>query len=63
MATVDKDGTVSLEELVVSTLATAEALAKLLTQKGIITAAEFMRKLWEERASYQALIKRLRDEG
>lgn len=33
----DPKGTVTLEELVVSSLATADALAKLLIEKGLIT--------------------------
>jgi len=58
MATLDKQGTVTLEELVISSLATADALAKLLIEKGLITEAEFMRKLSAERAEYQAMWKR-----
>ncbi len=50
MARVDKGGTVSLQELVVSSLATADALTKLLIKKGLITQAEFMQKLSVERA-------------
>jgi len=45
MANRDKEGTVSLQELVISSLATADALAKLLIEKGLITEAEFMQKL------------------
>ena len=41
MAGLDKGKTVSLEELMVSTLAMTDALAKLLIEKGIITDAEF----------------------
>jgi hypothetical protein len=41
MAELDKGKTVSLEELMVSTLAMTDALAKLLIEKGIITDAEF----------------------
>ncbi len=33
MATLDKQGTIALEELVVSSLATADAVAKLLIEK------------------------------
>jgi len=35
MANRDKEGTVSLQELVISSLATADALAKLLIEKGL----------------------------
>lgn len=38
MAVVDKGGTVTLEELIVSSLASADALAKLLIEKGLISA-------------------------
>ena len=55
MATLDKQGTVTLEELVISSLATADALAKLLIEKGLITEAEFMKKLSAEKAEYQAM--------
>ena len=49
MATVDKAGTVRLEELLVSTLAQTDALCKLLIEKKVITEAEFMEKLSAER--------------
>ena len=42
----------------VSTLAMADALAKLLIEKGIITDAEFKQKLLEERAVYQRILIR-----
>lgn len=58
MATLDEKGAVSLEELVVSSLATSDALAKLLIEKGLITEPEFMKKLSTERATYQALLER-----
>jgi hypothetical protein len=45
MAELDKGKTVSLEELMVSTLAMTDALAKLLIEKGVITDAEFKQKL------------------
>jgi len=50
--------TVTLQELTVSSLATADALAKLLIEKGVITQAEFMQKLSAERAGYQVLLHR-----
>ena len=53
MAELDKAKPVSLEELMVSTLAMTDALAKLLIEKGVITDAEF--KL-EERAVYQRIL-------
>jgi hypothetical protein len=41
---------VSMEELLVSSLAQPDALAKLLIEKGLITREEFMQKISEERA-------------
>ncbi len=58
MATVDKGGTVSLQELMVSSLAQTDALCKLLIEKNLITKAEFMEKLKVERATYWAMLKR-----
>ena len=43
----------TLEELLVSSLAQTDALAKLLIEKGLITREEFMQKISEERATYQ----------
>jgi hypothetical protein len=57
MAKFDESGTVRLEDLLVSTLATADALAKLLIEKGLVTEAEFMAKLSAERATYQAILR------
>jgi hypothetical protein len=47
---------VTMEELLVSSLAQTDALAKLLIEKGLITREEFMRKVSEERATYQRLL-------
>ncbi len=60
MATVDKQCMVTMQELLVSSLATADAVAKLLIEKGIITQAEFMVKLSAERATYQDLLHKVR---
>ena len=46
---------VTIEELLVSSLAQTDALAKLLIEKGVITREEFMEKISEERATYQKL--------
>ena len=54
MAELDKGKSVSLEELMVSTLAMTDALTKLLIEKGVITDAEFKQKLLEERANIEA---------
>jgi len=60
MARLDEGRTDSLQELLVSSLATADALAKLLIEKGLITQAEFMNKLSAERAGYQAMLMKVR---
>jgi hypothetical protein len=49
--------TVTLTELMASTLAMTDALSKLLIEKGVITDEEFKKKLNEERATYQAILK------
>ncbi len=55
----DLDGTVSLQELVVLSLAQTDALTKLLNEKGLITQAEFMQKLSAERAVYQGMLRKV----
>ncbi len=45
MVTINKDGTVTIQELLVSSLAQTDALCKLLIEKKLITQAEFMEKL------------------
>jgi hypothetical protein len=40
----------------VSTLAITDALAKILIEKGVITDAEFTKKLLEERAAYRRIL-------
>jgi hypothetical protein len=59
MATLDKKGMVTTTELLSSSLATADALAKLLIEKGLITEPEFIKKLSAERASSQALLQQV----
>ncbi len=60
MVTVDKQGVVTMQEFLVSSLATADAVAKLMIEKGLITQAEFMQKLSAERAVYQAMLREMR---
>ncbi len=60
MGELDKQGVVTMQELLVSSLATADALAKLLIEKGLITQAEFIQKLSDERAGYQAMLQKMR---
>ena len=57
LGTVDKQREVTMQELLVSSLATADAVAKLLINKGVITQAEFMQKLSDERAVYQEMLR------
>ncbi len=45
MARLDKESTVTPNELIVSSLAQTDALTKLLIEKGLITEDEFMEKL------------------
>jgi len=60
MGTLDKQGVVTMQKLLVSALAQSDALTKLLIEKGLITQAEFMQKLSTERASYQAMLGKVR---
>jgi hypothetical protein len=55
MAELEKGKPISLEELMVSTLAMTDALAKLLIEKGIITDAESSRSCWRSAPSINAL--------
>jgi type IV secretory pathway component VirB8 len=47
---------VKMQELLVSSLTQTDALAKLLIGKGLITREDFMKKILEERATYQKLL-------
>ncbi len=61
MGIVDRRGTVmKLEELIIASLAQTDALSKLLIEKGLITEAEYMEKLSEERATYQVMMEKVR---
>jgi len=59
MGQLDKDGILTLQELMITALATADVVAKLLVKKGLITQQEFDLKLFSERASYEALLQRV----
>lgn len=52
----DKQASATIQELLVSTPAQSDALAKLLIEKGIITRAEFLGKLSGERSVYQHML-------
>lgn len=56
MGKFDGDKTVTLQELMVSTLAMVDAVTKLLIEKGVISEEEFREKLMEERATYQKIL-------
>ena len=60
MVTVDKGGTVTMQELLVSSLAQTASLAKLLIEKKVISQDEFMEKIKAERATYQANFQKVR---
>ena len=60
MGKLDKQGVVTFQELIVSSLAQTDALTKLLIEKALLTQAEFMEKLSAERAGYQAMLERVR---
>jgi hypothetical protein len=55
MAEPDKEP-VTMQELLVSSLAQTDALAKLLIGKGLITREEFMQRISEERGTYQKIL-------
>jgi hypothetical protein len=59
MGELDKQGVVTMQELLVSSLAKTDALTKLLIEKGLITEAEFMQKLSAERAVYQVMLQKM----
>jgi hypothetical protein len=59
MGQLDKDGILTLQELMITALATADVVAKILVDKGFITQKEFDMKLFAERANYQALLQRV----
>jgi len=60
MGTADKQGVVTMQELLVSSLAQTDALTMLLIEKDLITEAEFMQKLSAERAGYQEMLQKMR---
>ncbi len=57
MAKLDKSETVTLQELLVTSLAQTDAVAKLLIEKGVFTKDEFMEKIKAERATYQEMFR------
>jgi hypothetical protein len=61
MGQLDTDGMLTLQELMITALATADLVAKLMIDKGLITKQELDIKLFAERANYQALLRRIRE--
>jgi len=59
MAADTPDKKFTLEELMVSTLAMTDALAKLLIAKGVITESEFKAQMSTEGANYRAVLKQM----
>lgn len=59
MGQLDKEGILTLQELMITALATADVVAKVLIDKGVVTKEEFDMKLFSERANYQALLQRV----
>jgi hypothetical protein len=59
MGQLDTGGLLTLQELMVTALATADAVGKLLIEKGIITDAEFKSKVLGERAIYDGLLQKV----
>ncbi len=63
MATVDKGGTVTFQELLVTNLAQSDTMAKLLIEKGVITQDEFMEKIKAQRATYHDMFQKVNRGG
>jgi len=59
MGQLDNNGILTLQELMITALATADVVAKLLVEKGLVTQKEFDVRLFSERASYQAMLQRI----
>jgi len=57
MADESEKDTVTLQELMVSSLAMTDAAVKLLIQKGVFTDEEFKAQLGAERANYLAVLR------
>jgi hypothetical protein len=55
MIELQDDNPVTVEELMVLTLAMVDALSKILIERAVVSEVEFGKKLLEERAMYQKL--------
>jgi len=47
---------VSIQELLISSLAQTDALASLMIKKGVITQQQFLANIAEERSTYQGML-------
>ncbi len=56
MEQTNKEQPVTLQELLVATVAQTDVLTKLLIEKGVITREEYIEKLSAQRAVYQKLL-------
>jgi hypothetical protein len=56
IATAEKQTTITLNELPISSLTQTDAHAKLVIEKGIITQQEFFQKIAEKRATSQRIL-------
>jgi predicted transcriptional regulator len=56
MAKIDDTRPVTIQELLVSSLAQSDAIAKLLIENGVITEAELSHKIAQERSTYQKIL-------
>ncbi len=52
----DKESRMTLQELLLSSLAQIDALSKLLIEKGIISKEEFLQQISQERTTYQSMV-------
>ncbi len=60
MGELDKQGVVTMQELIASSLAQTNASTKLLIEKGLIIKDEFMQMLSAERAEYRTILEKTR---
>ena len=58
MGQLDNDGLLTFQELMITALATADVVAKLMVEKGLITQKDLDMGQFSERAHYQALLQR-----
>lgn len=63
MGRLDKDGILTLQELMITALATSNTVARILIEKGMVTQQEFNLKLFSERANYEGLLQRLDEDS